>query len=436
MVSMNPIIEQQGRVTREKAQTWSRSDGDRFIPRRISLSSNDFSLHSYDMSFENRSMRSGGSNLSEHLILGLSDAQTASSNKQFFKYRAKHDNKSAIGMAAESDEGEPTNSIRRKFILPDKPFNILEAPDISDDFYHNIFDWSSKNMLSVCLANTVYMLNADSGVISKLYEAFECESVTSLRWNKTGDQLAVGNVLGQVSIWDINSQKEIMSLDSHEDRVCAIDWQSTIISGSKDSTIVQQDIREKSPHVNTYLGHTEEVCALKWSPDGQYFCSGGNDNNVFVWTPSNLLPVMKGSHDAGVRALAWSERQYGVLASGGGSTDQTIKTWNVRTRELVQERRTSSQICDLVFSKHTNDLISAHGFPGNEINIWRANGLKKVGSITGHTERVLYLRLSPCANTLVSGSGDETLRFWNLYDENFSKGAKQSPGVLEVSNIR
>lgn len=32
----------------------------------------------------------------------------------------------------------------------------------------------------------------------------------------------------------------------------------------------------------------------------------------------------------------------------------------------------------------------------------------------GHTSRVLYLSMSPDGENIVTGAGDETLRFWNL----------------------
>lgn len=436
MLSNEYIKDSHAPNTREKAQTWNKSDGDRFIPRRTSLNVQDFNLHSMDLSCESDDTRSESSNFSDYLKFSLSEIQTMASSRKFFKYKAKAESRSVVDALSESLTRKATGFGRKRFVLPEKPFKILEAPSISDDFYHNIFDWSSTNILSVCLANSIYMLHADSAQVTKLYEAFDCEAITCLQWNEAGDQLAVGNVLGQVSIWDVNTQKEIVSLDPHEDRVSTIDWRTTMISGSKDATIVQHDFRKKTAQINTYLSHTQAVCKVKWSPDEQYFCSGGNDNKLFIWAPMNAMPIMRESHEASVKALAWSEKQHGILASGGGAADKMIKTWNVRTRELVHERQTGSQVCSLVFSKHTNDLISAHGYPHNEITLWRANGLKKVGSLMGHTERVLYLNLSPCATTLVSGSGDETLRFWKLYDESYSKDAKKNDGALEISNIR
>lgn len=33
----------------------------------------------------------------------------------------------------------------------------------------------------------------------------------------------------------------------------------------------------------------------------------------------------------------------------------------------------------------------------------------------GHTHRVLYLAISPDGSQIVTGAGDETLRFWNVF---------------------
>jgi cell division cycle 20-like protein 1 (cofactor of APC complex) len=42
----------------------------------------------------------------------------------------------------------------------------------------------------------------------------------------------------------------------------------------------------------------------------------------------------------------------------------------------------------------------------------------KLNELNGHMSRVLYLTLSPDGNYVVSGSGDETLRFWRIHESN------------------
>lgn len=49
--------------------------------------------------------------------------------------------------------------------IPQYPEKILDAPDLVDDYYLNLLDWSASNVLAVCLAQTVYLWNAQSGEI-------------------------------------------------------------------------------------------------------------------------------------------------------------------------------------------------------------------------------------------------------------------------------
>jgi cell division cycle 20-like protein 1 (cofactor of APC complex) len=39
-----------------------------------------------------------------------------------------------------------------------------------------------------------------------------------------------------------------------------------------------------------------------------------------------------------------------------------------------------------------------------------------MATLTGHTYRVLYLANSPNGESILTGAGDETLRFWNVFD--------------------
>jgi cell division cycle 20-like protein 1 (cofactor of APC complex) len=56
--------------------------------------------------------------------------------------------------------------------------------------------------------------------------------------------------------------------------------------------------------------------------------------------------------------------------------------------------------------------------------------MTKVTTLTGHTYRVLYLSMSPDGQSIVTGAGDETLRFWNVFPSNSSgKGHSLYGGI-------
>ena len=112
-----------------------------------------------------------------------------------------------------------------------------------------------------------------------------------------------------------------------------------------------------------------------------------------------------------------------------------IRFWNTLSGQLLHEVDTGSQVCQLMWSRTANELISTHGYSAgkvqNQIQLWRYPSMQQIATLTGHTFRVLYLAMSPDGETIVTGAGDETLRFWDL--NTASKGQKRrsvQDGVL------
>jgi cell division cycle 20-like protein 1, cofactor of APC complex len=127
-----------------------------------------------------------------------------------------------------------------------------------------------------------------------------------------------------------------------------------------------------------------------------------------------------------VKAIAWSPHQHHLLASGGGTADRSIKFWNTATGSLVKEVDTGSQVCNLAWSKNSDEIASTHGYSQNQIVVWKYPRMEQVASLTGHTYRVLYLSVSPDGTTVVTGAGDETLRFWKVFGK--KRGGSGSDG--------
>ncbi|KAA8587390.1 hypothetical protein FQN60_016252 [Etheostoma spectabile] len=61
--------------------------------------------------------------------------------------------------------------------------------------------------------------------------------------------------------------------------------------------------------------------------------------------------------------------------------------------------------------------VSTHGYSQNQILVWKYPSLTQVAKLTGHSYRVLYLAVSPDGEAIVTGAGDETLRFWNVFSK-------------------
>lgn len=202
------------------------------------------------------------------------------------------------------------------------PARILDAPDMMDDYYLNLLSWSDTNVLAVALSQTVYLWNASTGGIQELCSVDEGSHISSVSWvQQGGAHLAVGTSGGTTQLWDVAECKQLRSMDGHTDRVGALAWNRHILSsGSRDATIVNHDVRVSQHNVATMYSHTQEVCGLKWSLDGETLASGGNDNLLCLWdaaTSSTSVPRFKlTDHQAAVKAVAWSPHERNLLATG------------------------------------------------------------------------------------------------------------------------
>lgn len=146
------------------------------------------------------------------------------------------------------------------------PFKVLDAPELQDDFYLNLVDWSSQNVLSVGLGSCVYLWSACNSQVTRLCDlSGDGNSVTSVAWNERGNLVAVGTHHGQVQVWDVTAGKQVNNLQGHAARVGALAWNNEVLSsGSRDRSILQRDVRtpETTPH-RRLVAHRQEVCGLR-----------------------------------------------------------------------------------------------------------------------------------------------------------------------------
>jgi cell division cycle protein 20 (cofactor of APC complex) len=217
-------------------------------------------------------------------------------------------------------------------------------------------------------------------------------------------------------------------MKSHQGRIGCLSWnQHVLTSGSRSGDIHHHDVRVAQHHVGTLKVHTQEVCGLKWNPDGRYLASGGNDNIVSIWDSvmsheNKPLHVLR-DHVAAVKAVSWCPWQTNLLATGGGTADRRIKIWNMYNGNMLQDHDAKSQISCILWSRHYKELITGHGYQKNQLSIWKYPEMSKVTDLVGHTGRVLGMAMSPDEEMVVSVGADETLRFWKCFsvDEKIKK---------------
>lgn len=94
-------------------------------------------------------------------------------------------------------------------------------------------------------------------------------------------------------------------------------------------------------------GHRGEVCGLKHDACG--LASGSNDDLAIVWDINMSKPRFNLSgHKGAVKALSWCPWQRNLLITGGGTSDKTMRMWNIETGKCINTLNTDSQVCSIV----------------------------------------------------------------------------------------
>lgn len=314
---------------------------------------------------------------------------------------------------------------RRLPITADK---ILDAPALVNDYYINTLDWG-KNHLAVGLGNAVFLWNPTSGDTQMLMEMGERDYVSSVSWAANGKYLAIGGSDAAIQLWDVEKQKRLRIMTGHTNRVGVLTWNAhMLVSGGHSGQIHYHDVRQAEHCVTRSALHQLEVCGLKWTADGRYLASGGNDNLVAIWNASNPAEPMQllQGHQASVKALAWCPWQSNLLATGGGANDRTIKFWNASTGQCLNSIDAKSQVSGIAWNKEYHELITSHGNPDNQLSIWKYPSMCKVGELCGHQDRVLNMTMNPEKTCVASAGADETLRIWNCFEHCQSTSQSQS----------
>ncbi|CAE8617110.1 unnamed protein product [Polarella glacialis] len=328
----------------------------------------------------------------------------------------------------------PSRKPDRKF--PQKPFCVLDASQLSDEYCLSLLDYSSDDVLAFGLLSD-FWITGRAGQAWRLCNLGPGTTVASVKWasrvhhksSQGNEALAIGTSDGEVQIWDAAVGRKVRTVTGLHGRVGALAWAdgaSTLFTGAQDPDILRWDVRSGSWGPAARLrGYGQQVCVLDWSQDWQSLASGGNGGGVSVWSGRSSSPdVRLGEHTnnnkAAVKAVAWSPQMRGLLATGGGTADESVRLWNTLVGAQAGVVPTGSQVCNLAWSPACDgELISNHG---ESVVLWRhrPGGLSRLhtflspGRTAGTTARVLCMALSPKGQTVVTGSDNGLICFWNL----------------------
>ncbi|OJA13325.1 hypothetical protein AZE42_12479 [Rhizopogon vesiculosus] len=219
-----------------------------------------------------------------------------------------------------------------------------------------------------------------------------------------------------------------------------------LATGAEDKQIRIWDIKKK--HIrNVFDGHRQEVYSLDFSLDGKLLVSGSGDKTVRIWDmvdgSSRVLTIHDAdpfNNDAGITSVAISPNGRLTATEGlaltnnqlvaAGSLDTGVRIWDVGTGMLIERLRGhTDSVYSVAFTPDGKGLVS--GSLDNTLKYWDINGLVakreelavngKKGdksspctmNFLGHTDYVLSVAVSHDMQWVVSGSKDCGVRFWD-----------------------
>ncbi|ARV61527.1 protein kinase [Nostocales cyanobacterium HT-58-2] len=289
--------------------------------------------------------------------------------------------------------------------------------------------------------NTIKLWQLETGkLLRTLGRWFSGHSniVHAVAFSPDGELLASGSWDETIKLWQVSSGKEIHTLTNDGSWINSVAFSPIppnpyypeketyvrgfpllskasvglgwiLASGGADCSVKLWRV-STGVKISTFIGHSDPVWSLAFSPDGQLLASGSADCTIKLWQVNTGQEIRTFTgHSFFVNSVAFSPDGQ-LLASG--SADCTIKLWQVNTG---QEIRTftgghSDEVWSVAFSP--NGQLLASGSWDKTIKIWQINTGNEICTLSGHSNYVRSVAFSPDGQTIVSGSDDDTIKIW------------------------
>lgn len=333
-------------------------------------------------------------------------------------------------------------------MVPSRPFRVLEAPLLRDDFYCSTLAYSSTSgILAVGLGHRVYLWSEARGVqyppFSDQHPSNFVASLSFSSENGGRSILAVGRQTGLLSLWS-TFDSDIRFEISHPNSISCVAFKQTksrrlserfsnLEVDAEDLAVGDElgniwyysvewpddELRDKYDWNGTMTllakisAHTQQICGLAWSPDEIYLATGGNDNSCLLF---ELREIISSQELGSPPSCCASRHSLGVQCQNAFS----CLTANTSPRRLFNRRHLISHLLpswahshvrpmSASLLNHTGTLISG----GERTTIVSSNRQKHRLVHSAAVKAIAFAPWQPSLLATGGGSNDRAIHFYH-----------------------
>ena len=150
--------------------------------------------------------------------------------------------------------------------------------------------------------------------------------------------------------------------------------------------------------------------------------NGVSEEKLGLLNLENLLEVFKSTLT--VADSEYVEKLTGCLAAIGESRYQEMILEEIKRKEVEHRRKLENVSVVHTLTGHSDEVASVaitpdgltlvSGSDDSTIKIWQLSTGRELRTLTGHSDEVASVAITPDGQTLVSGSWDNTIKIWQL----------------------